>query len=61
MIANSLRQGRVEEIGLERFAEALEDPNTGLTVPAVTGVWKQSVQDIERLFGQGVIKFMEEK
>ena len=41
--------------------EALEDPSTGLTYTALTGVRKQSVEDVERLFGPGVISFMEEK
>ena len=44
---------------LERFVEALKDSNTGLTYPALTGVRKQSVQDVERLFGPGVIEFMQ--
>lgn len=53
-----VRQGRVEGIGLERFVEALQDESTGLTYPALTGVRKQSVQDVERLFGSEVIEFM---
>ena len=44
---------------LERFVEALKDPNTGLTYLALTGVRMQSVQDVERLFGPGVIEFMQ--
>ena len=60
-IGNSLRRGCVRNIGLERFVEALEDPKTGLTYPALTGVRKQSVEDVERLFGQGVIDFMKDK
>ena len=59
-IGNSLRRGCVRNIGLERFVGALEDTKTGLTYPALTGVRKQSVEDVERLFGQGVIDFMEE-
>ena len=39
--------------------EAMEDPVTGLTYPALTGIRKQSVEDVERLFGEGVIDFME--
>ena len=46
---------------MERFVEALEDPKTGLTYPALTGVRKLSVEDVERLFGQGVIDFMKDK
>ena len=49
-----------KDVGLEKFIEALKDPSTGLTYPALTGVWKQSVEDAERLFGEGVIKFMEQ-
>lgn len=41
--------------------EALQDTSTGLTYPALTGVRKQSIQDVERLFGPGVIEFMEKK
>ena len=41
--------------------EALEDPSTGLTYPALTGVRKQSVEDVERLFGQNLINFMKQK
>ena len=48
----------MENIGLERFFEALSDRDAGLTYPALTGVRKQSVQDVERLFGSGVIQFM---
>ena len=58
-IAGSLRRGAAQDIGLEKFVEALKDPSTGLTYPALTGVRKQSVEDVERLFGEGVIKFME--
>ena len=38
----------------------MQDPSTGLTYPSLTGIRKQSVEDVERLFGLGVIKFMEE-
>jgi len=37
----------VRIIGLERVVEVLEDPNTGLRYPALTGVIKQSVEDVE--------------
>ena len=46
----------MKEVQLERFVEAINDPNTGLTYPALTGIRKQSVEDVER---QGVIDFME--
>ena len=58
-IANSFRQGRMANIGLERFVEALTDKEAGLTYPALTGIRKQSVQNVERLFGSGVIQFMD--
>ena len=45
-IGNNLRRGCVRNIGLERFVEALEEPKTGLTYPALTGVRKQSVATI---------------
>ena len=54
-IANSLRRGAVEDIGLEKFVEALKDPSTGLTYPALTGVRKQSVEDVERLLSFWII------
>lgn len=60
-IAGSVRRGSVKNIGLERFLEAMHDPETGLTYPALTGIRKQSVEDVERLFGEGVIKFMKDK
>lgn len=47
-------------MGLEKFVEALADPESGLTYPALTGARKQSVEDVERLFGAGVLKFMTE-
>lgn len=51
----------MNDIRLETFVEALHDSTTGLTYPALTGERKQSVQDVERLFGQGVINFMARK
>ena len=53
-----MRQGAARDIHLERFVQALEDPSSGLTYTALTGVRKQSVEDVERLFGAGVIEFM---
>ena len=49
------------ELHLERFAEALEHPSSGLTYAALTGQNKQSVRDAERLFGRGVLDFMKQK
>ena len=60
-MGNTLREGRVDDNRMEYFVEAVKDPSTGLTYPTLTGVRKQSVQDVERLFGEGVIKFMEAK
>ena len=50
--------GSGDDVGLEKVVEALQDPSTGLTHPALTGVRKQSVQDVERIFSQGIIDFM---
>lgn len=41
--------------------EALHDPTTNLTYPALTGARKQSVTDVERLFSADMIYFMESK
>ena len=41
--------------------EALQDSDTHLTHPALASVRKQSVQDVERLFCNSVIDFMERK
>ena len=46
---------------LERFQEALYDDESGLTYPALTGQRKQSVQDAEILFSEGVELFMRKK
>ena len=46
---------------MERFVEAHEDRKTGLTYPALTGIRKQSVEDVEWLFGQEDIDFMKDK
>lgn len=41
--------------------EALHDPNTKLTYPALTGARKQSVADVERLFSKAMEDFMSNK
>jgi len=46
---------------LERYVEALDDPASGLTYPALTGALKQSVVDAERLFSPDLEKFMIDK
>ena len=43
---------------LERFVEAVQVPESGLTHTALVGRRKQSVEDVERLFG---LQFMEKK
>lgn len=43
---------------MERFSEALEDPDSGLTYPALTDQRKQSVRDAERLLSKEMVKFM---
>ena len=60
-IGNSLRQGGPTRIRLERFEEALHDSTSGLTYPALSGIHKQSVEDVERLFGQPLIDWMVDK
>ena len=41
--------------------EALSDPSSGLTYPALTGARKQSVVDAERLFSPDLAAFMHKK
>lgn len=60
-IGTCLRTGGAKELQLERFVEALFDEQSGLTYPALTGVRKQSIEDVERLFGENVIAFLERK
>ena len=60
-IGHSLRQGGPHNLQLERFEEAVHDPAVRLTFCALSGVHKQSVEDVERLFGESVIEWMENK
>ena len=60
-IATATRLGGPSELRLERFTEALEDPESGLTYPALTGQRKQSVRDAERLFSEQMLQFMLKK
>ena len=46
---------------MERYLEALKDPSSGLTYPAVTGARKQSVLDAEHLFSPDLVDFMSNK
>lgn len=57
-MAKSTRLGGPHSLQLERFTEALFDEASGLTYPANTGQCKQSVQDAEILFSEGVEQFM---
>ena len=59
---SSINQHTAEqELQTERFEEALEDPESGLTYPALTGQRKQSVRDAERLFSKEMVAFMRKK
>lgn len=60
-IGQSTREGGPSCISLEPFAEALYDPSTELTYPALTGARKQSVSDVERLFSDKMVASMEQK
>ena len=46
---------------LEHFVEALQNPESGLTVPVLTGSRKQSVIDAERLFSPELAMFIRAK
>lgn len=46
---------------LERFDEAARDESTRLTYTALSGERKQSVEDVERLFSQEMVDWMETK
>ncbi len=46
---------------MENFNEAMFDPSTNLTYPALKGQRKQSVRDVETLFSDKVEQFMEDK
>ena len=48
-------------MNLERYVEALSEPSSGLTYPALTGSRKQSVIDAERLFNPDLAAFMQQK
>ncbi len=60
-IATATRGGGPEELNSECFADALQDPDSGLTYQALTGQRKQSVRDAERLFSAEVAKYMKRK
>ena len=50
-IGTCLRLGSPSDVRLERFVEAVQVPESGLTHTALVGSHKQSVEDVERLFG----------
>ena len=58
-IANCLRSGFHNNIQLECFVEALHDPSSKFTYPALTGQRKQSVSDTEHLLSKEMVAFME--
>ena len=60
-MAAHTRSGGPSKLKLERYAEALSDPSSGLTYPAFVGSRKQSVVDAERLFSPKLAAFMEKK
>ena len=46
---------------MERFEEAVHDSTAGLTYTALSGIRKQSIEDVERLFGEPLILWMKNK
>ena len=61
-IVTRLQQGGPQrEFRVQALVEALNDPTTGLTYTAPSGVCSQSVEDAKHLFGEGVTSFMETK
>ena len=46
---------------LERFMEAVTDPEVQLSYHAMIGTRKQSVTDVEQIFSRSVLEFMERK
>lgn len=46
---------------LERFEEALHDTTSRLTYTALSGIRKQSVEDVERLFSEHMVSWMKGK
>ena len=57
-IASHTWSGDSNQLKLERFVEALQDPTSNLTYSALTGSWKQSVVDAECLFNPDLERFM---
>ncbi|XP_072046198.1 uncharacterized protein [Amphiura filiformis] len=60
-IVKCARCGNIEDCDISRWIEAMQDETTGLTAKALRGVDPQSVPDCERMFGKGVVDFLEKK
>ena len=60
-IGDSLRRGGPKELRLEYFEEAVHDTASFLTVTALRGVRKQSVEDVDHLFSDDLVCWMEQK
>ena len=58
-IAQSLRNGGLKELQLERFMEALYDPESQLSHHALVRTRKQSVLDVKQIFSESVLKFFD--
>ena len=54
------REKGPEGMNLQGFDDAVKDPSTGLTLAALRGERKQSVQDAERMLSFMVAKFLRE-
>ena len=50
-----------ESLRWEHFEEAAHDMFSGLTTSALRGIHKQSVEDVERLFSDAMVTWMEKK
>ena len=57
-MAESTRLGGPNNLRYETFTETLFNEISGLTYPAITGQHKQSFQDAELLFFEGVHQFI---
>lgn len=60
-MAQSIRRRGPTGVRLERFKEASEDKDTGLTYSALVGSDKQSIRDAEKLLSPAVLLFMQTK
>lgn len=60
-VCTRLREGTIPGLDLRHLRDALHDPATGVTYEALTGKYKQSVPDCERLIGRGVIDYLRRK